>query len=238
MKLDDVLGDVEEYLTYIKEEGSTVLEVDRAVLDELGRIPKKTTASVSETVEGDDLQAVSDIISKCTKCSLSETRTHTVPGQGNPTPEILFIGEAPGADEDKQGLAFVGRAGQLLTKMIIAMGLTRDEVFIANILKCRPPENRKPTPEEIALCLPYLKKQIALLKPKVIIALGATSVHGLLNDATPISKIRGKWMEFEGIKLMPTFHPSYLLRNPPGAKKHVWDDLQEVLKVLGRKPNS
>lgn len=237
MSLNEVIGDLEEYLKYIKEEGTVVLEMDRAILDELGKVPKGAgAASASEVIEGNDLKTVSGIIAKCTKCSLSETRTNTVPGQGNPKPEIMFIGEAPGADEDKQGLAFVGRAGQLLTKMIIAMGLTRDDVFIANILKCRPPDNRKPTPEEAALCIPYLKKQISLLKPKVIIALGATSVHGLLDDNTPISKIRGQWMEFEGIKLMPTFHPSYLLRNPPGAKKKVWDDLQEVLRVLGKKP--
>lgn len=174
-------------------------------------------------------------IAGCTKCSLHKTRTRTVPGQGNARqPEIMFVGEAPGADEDEQGLAFVGRAGQLLTKMITAMGLTREEVFIANILKCRPPDNRPPTPEEMAICIPYLKQQIAAIKPKVIVALGATAVLGLLN-LTGIGQLRGKWQRFEGIELMPTYHPSYLLRNPV-MKKEAWQDLQAVLKRLGRTP--
>ena len=146
----------------------------------------------------------------------------------------MFVGEAPGADEDEQGLAFVGRAGQLLTKMIAAMGFKREEVFIANILKCRPPDNRPPTPEEMAICIPYLKRQIAEVQPKVIVALGATAVLGLLN-LTGISKLRGNWQTFEGIDLMPTYHPSYLLRNPV-MKKEAWSDLQVVLKRLGRTP--
>jgi DNA polymerase len=174
------------------------------------------------------------VIAGCRKCSLHQTRTRTVPGQGNPAPEILFVGEAPGADEDEQGLAFVGRAGQLLTKMIQAMGFERDEVFIANILKCRPPDNRAPLPEEMETCLPYLKEQIRLLKPKVIVALGATAVRGLVG-LEGISKLRGNWLQFEGIDLMPTYHPAYLLRNPP-AKKDVWLDLQEALRRLGRTP--
>lgn len=149
----------------------------------------------------------------------------------------MFIGEAPGADEDRQGLAFVGAAGQLLTKMIEAMGYTREQVFIGNILKCRPPDNRTPVPEEMATCLPYLKAQIALLKPKVIIALGATAVRGLTAISTGITKLRGTWLSFEGIDLMPTYHPAYLLyqRNLT-AKKQVWEDLKAVLKHLGRKP--
>ncbi len=225
MSFDDIIDDVETYLKYIKEEGTSVLEVERSTLDAMGRVP----------VNDENMKTVVEEISKCTKCSLSETRKNTVPGQGNPSPEILFIGEAPGADEDAQGLAFVGRAGQLLAKMIEAMGFTRDEVFIANILKCRPPENRKPSPDEMSVCISYLKRQIALLKPKVIVALGSTAVHGLVESDLKISELRGNWTEFEGIKLMPTFHPSYLLRNPPGAKKKVWEDLQEVLRHLGRK---
>ena len=180
------------------------------------------------------LAKIAGEVAVCTRCALHSTRTNTVPGQGNPRPEIMFIGEAPGADEDKQGLAFVGRAGQLLTKMIEAMGFTREEVFIANIVKCRPPDNRPPTPEEMDTCIPYLKRQIAQLQPKVIVALGATSVQGLLG-LTGITKLRGRWHTYEGIDLMPTLHPAYLLRNPP-AKKDVWADLQEVLKRLGRTP--
>jgi len=180
-----------------------------------------------------DLAGLAARIAVCTKCGLHATRTRTVPGQGNPHPELMFIGEAPGEDEDEQGLAFVGKAGQLLTKMIQAMGLTREEVFIGNILKCRPPGNRKPVPLEMDACMPYLKAQIAELKPRVIVALGATAAQGLLKTETSISHLRGHWHRFEGIDLMPTFHPSYLLRNP-AAKKEVWEDLQTVLRHLGK----
>jgi len=191
-------------------------------------------ATAAGNVENNMVRIATEI-SSCTKCSLHTTRIQTVPGQGNAyRPEIMFIGEAPGADEDEQGLAFVGRAGQLVTKMIAAMGFQREEVFIANILKCRPPDNRPPTPEEMATCIPFLKRQIAEVQPKVIVALGATAVLGLLN-LTGISQLRGKWLRFEGIDLMPTYHPSYLLRNP-AMKKEAWQDLQAVLKRLGRTP--
>ncbi|MCK5849835.1 MAG: uracil-DNA glycosylase [Kiritimatiellae bacterium] len=181
-----------------------------------------------------NLKTIEKAIVSCKKCGLHETRTKVVPGQGSAHPEIMFIGEAPGADEDKQGQAFVGRAGKLLTKMIIAMGYSRDEVFIGNILKCRPPANRKPMPDEMDTCMPYLKQQITALQPKVIIALGATAVQGLLQTSTGISKLRGIWTTFEGIPFMPTYHPAYLLRNP-SAKKDVWNDLKAALKHLGRK---
>lgn len=180
-----------------------------------------------------DLAEITRAVAACQKCALHETRIRTVPGQGSGAPEILFVGEAPGADEDQQGLAFVGPAGQLLTRMIEAMGYTREQVFIANILKCRPPDNRTPLPDEMATCLPYLKGQIALLRPKVIVALGATATRGLLGLTEGITRLRGKWLAFEGIPLMPTFHPSYLLRTP-SAKRDAWQDLQAVLKRLGR----
>jgi uracil-DNA glycosylase len=179
------------------------------------------------------LSAIAAAIAACTLCPLHATRTNTVPGQGNPHPDVLFVGEAPGRDEDLRGEAFVGRAGQLLTRMIAAMGYGRDAVFIGNILKCRPPNNRTPLPEEMQTCLPYLRRQIALLRPKVIVALGATAVKGLLDVQTGITKLRGRWHTFEGIALMPTFHPAYLLRNP-AAKHDAWRDLQAVLKHLGR----
>lgn len=184
---------------------------------------------------GASLRRIAAMIDGCRQCSLNVTRTRTVPGQGNPQPEVLFIGEAPGEDEDLQGLAFVGRAGQLLTRMIQAMGFTREEVFIANILKCRPPNNRPPLPEEMTVCLPFLKAQIAILKPKVIVALGGTAVKGLLQSELTISRLRGQWHTYEGIPLMPTFHPSYLLRNE-SAKKDTWEDLKQVLQRLGRHP--
>ncbi len=188
----------------------------------------KPTSPTSTT-----LKSIADRVAACRLCGLSATRTNTVPGQGHESPEIMFVGEGPGADEDAQGLAFVGRAGKLLTQMIEAMGYQREEVWIGNIVKCRPPNNRKPTMDEMNACLPYLKEQIAFLKPKVIVCLGATAVQGLLNDMTMITKLRGQWRTFEGIDTMPTFHPAYLLRNPP-AKREVWTDLKAVLEKLGR----
>ncbi len=197
--------------------------------------PARPAPSTVAMPANDSLEQIATEVAACTRCSLHAGRTRTVPGQGNPHPEILFVGEAPGADEDRQGLAFVGRAGQLLTKMIAAMGFDREEVFIANINKCRPPDNRAPTTDEMAACLPYLKRQIALLQPKVIVAMGATAINGLVEvpKGMGITKLRGTWLTFEGIDLMPTFHPSYLLRNPP-AKKPVWEDLKAVLHRLDR----
>ncbi|HMP77083.1 MAG TPA: uracil-DNA glycosylase [Kiritimatiellia bacterium] len=196
-------------------------------------IAKKPAAKSGDPVVG-GLADIAATVAACKKCRLCESRTNVVPGQGNPRPEIMFIGEGPGADEDAQGLAFVGRAGQLLTKMIEAMGLTRDEVFIGNIVKCRPPDNRTPMPDEMAACIPYLEQQIALLKPRVIVALGGTAVKGLFNqEKISITKLRGTWMSYQGIDTMPTLHPAYLLRNPP-AKHEAWEDLKAVLKHLGK----
>jgi DNA polymerase len=170
----------------------------------------------------------------CVKCGeLSRCRHSVVFGVGNPRAEIMFVGEAPGRDEDMQGEPFVGRAGELLTKIIVAMGFKREDVYIANVLKCRPPENRTPLPDEIANCLPYLLSQIELIKPKIIVALGATAVRGLLDVQLGITKMRGHWYTFRDIPIMPTFHPAYLLRNPP-AKKEVWEDMKAVLEKLGR----
>ena len=191
-----------------------------------------TNAPSSSSAE-EKLQRIAKTISNCTICPLCTERTNTVPGQGSSNPELMFIGEGPGAEEDKQGLAFVGRSGQLLTKIIEAMGFSRDEVFIGNIVKCRPPGNRAPMPDEMEACMPYLKQQIALLQPKVIVCLGATAVKGLLDTKVGITKTRGQWRTFEGIDTMPTYHPAYLLRNPP-AKKEVWEDMQEVVRHMGR----
>lgn len=180
------------------------------------------------------LEEIARRIAACRQCGLCKTRTHTVPGQGHAKPELMFIGEGPGADEDEQGLAFVGRAGQLLTKIITAMGMTREDVFIGNIVKCRPPGNRAPEPEEMEACIPFLKEQIDVLKPKVIVCLGATAVKGLFGvEPVGITKIRGQWRTYEGIEVMPTYHPAYLLRNPP-MKKDVWEDMKTVLRRLGK----
>ena len=183
----------------------------------------------------DTLASIAAEIAACQLCALAPTRKNVVPGQGALKPDVMFIGEGPGADEDEQGLAFVGRAGQLLTKMINAMGYSREQVFIGNIVKCRPPGNRVPTPEEMEGCIPYLKRQIAVIQPKLIVCLGATAARGLVNETMPIGKARGSWREFEGIPVMLTFHPAYLLRDPR-QKAPCWADLKAVLARLGKTP--
>ncbi|MCX5680017.1 MAG: uracil-DNA glycosylase [Candidatus Omnitrophica bacterium] len=167
----------------------------------------------------------------CKKCGLSKTRKNVVFGAGSDKAKLIFVGEAPGEDEDIQGLPFVGRAGGLLTKIIEAMGLKRKDVYIANILKCRPPNNRPPAPDEILACRDNLRKQIDMIRPKVICTLGKFASQTLLNTETPISALRGKFGNYNGIKVMPTFHPAYLLRNP-GDKKLVWEDMKKVMKEL------
>jgi DNA polymerase len=181
-----------------------------------------------------DRESLSDIctdLGDCTRCGLCESRTHIVFGEGSPNAQVVFVGEGPGFDEDKCGQPFVGAAGQLLTKIIAAMGLTREAVYIGNIVKCRPPNNRNPEPEEIRQCLPFLKRQLAVINPRVICALGSVAARALLNTKTPISRLRGRFYEFSGIPVMPTFHPAYLLRNPE-KKRDVWEDVQKIMKML------
>lgn len=178
-----------------------------------------------------DLGGLKDEVSACEKCGLAKTRKNVVFGDGSPLAKLMFVGEAPGEDEDIQGLPFVGRAGQLLTKIIEAMGLKRKDVYIANILKCRPPNNRPPEPDEILACRDNLRRQISIIRPKVICTLGKFASQTLLNTETPISALRGKFATYNGIKVMPTFHPAYLLRNP-GEKKLVWTDMQKIMKEL------
>lgn len=176
-------------------------------------------------------------IAACEKCELCRNIHNKVPGQGNPEADLMFIGEGPGADEDLQGLAFVGRAGQLLTKMIAAIGMTREEVFICNIVKCRPPQNRAPFPEEAAACMPYLRCQVGMVKPKIIVLLGATAARYILGDHIRITRDRGIWVEKKGVFFMPTYHPAALLRDE-SKKRDAWHDLQAVqqkMKELGMK---
>ncbi|MGH8014064.1 MAG: uracil-DNA glycosylase [Candidatus Binataceae bacterium] len=181
-----------------------------------------------------DLAALREFIGNCERCKLAPFRTNLVFGIGNPEAELMFVGEAPGAEEDLQGEPFVGRAGQLLTDIIErGMGMSRGEVYICNVVKCRPPENRNPEFDEVAACEPFLFRQIDLVRPRVIVGLGTFAVQTLLKVKTPISKLRGNWHEVRGVKLMPTFHPAYLLRNP-AEKRKVWLDIQEVMKELGR----
>ena len=183
------------------------------------------------------LTLVAETVRGCLACELAKTRRNTVFSRGNPAAELFFIGEGPGADEDETGVPFVGKAGQLLDKMILAMGYRLDDVYICNIVKCRPPENRKPAPEEIAACSGYLREQLMLVSPKVIVTLGATALEGLFGGPQGgITRVRGQWRVYQAkVPVMPTFHPAYLLRNPD-AKKDVWADLQAVLARLGKKP--
>jgi uracil-DNA glycosylase family 4 len=178
------------------------------------------------------LAAVRADIGDCTRCKLhAQGRTQIVFGVGNPDADLMFVGEAPGADEDQQGIPFVGRAGQLLTKIIEAIGLSRGDVYIANVIKCRPPGNRNPEPDEVETCEPFLFQQIDLIKPKVIVALGKFAAQALLRTLDPISRLRGRVYDYRGAKLIPTFHPAYLLRNP-SSKREVWEDMKLVKSLL------
>jgi DNA polymerase len=179
------------------------------------------------------LLAVRERLGECSRCKLAPTRTRLVFGVGSPEAALMFVGEGPGEDEDRQGEPFVGRAGQLLTKMIEAMGYRREEVYIANVVKCRPPGNRNPEPDEIEACEPFLRAQIDAIGPKVVVALGKFAAQTLLRETSPISRLRGRWFEYEGVRLMPTFHPAYLLRSPH-EKARAWEDLQLVMKELGK----
>lgn len=177
------------------------------------------------------LDRIRDILGDCRRCKLCQGRSTLVFGQGAPEPPVLFVGEGPGAEEDRTGLAFVGAAGELLTRMIAAMGLSREQVYICNVVKCRPPGNRTPDPDEIGTCAPFLRAQVQALRPKIIVALGRTPAQYLLRTAAPITRIRGTFGSWEGIPVMPTFHPAYLLRTP-SAKRQVWEDLKRVMAEL------
>jgi uracil-DNA glycosylase len=202
-----------------------------------GQGPQQPTSNKAQL-----LASVRERVCVCTKCAhLARSRTQTVFGVGNPDAEIMFVGEAPGADEDQQGEPFVGRAGQLLTKIVKAMGFAREDVYIANILKCRPDMpagsfgNRAPTPAEMQTCRPYLVEQINIIQPKVMVALGAVAVEGLLGTRGTMRDLRGRWHSYNGTPLMITYHPAYLLRNQsPSEKRKVWEDMLEVLDRLGR----
>lgn len=174
-------------------------------------------------------------IASCNKCRLCERRTHTVPGEGNPRADLLFIGEGPGRDEDALGRPFVGAAGQLLERMLAAIGLTRSDVYIANVVKCRPPGNRAPEPDEVAACMPYLRAQTALIHPRVIVLLGASAGKAVLGDQLRITRDRGQWVQRKGVWIMPTFHPAALLRDE-SKKRPVWTDLQQVRDKLAEMP--
>jgi uracil-DNA glycosylase len=210
-----------------------------------GVVPQPAATEVGHTLKGgplhgaplqmipaDALAMLKADIGDCTRCKLHGLgRTQVVFGTGNPSADLMFVGEAPGADEDEQGMPFVGRSGQLLTKIIEAIDLKREDVYIANVIKCRPPQNRNPEPDEINTCEPFLFRQIEVIKPKVIVTLGKFAAQTLLRTEDPISKLRGRMFDYHGAKLIPTFHPAYLLRNP-SSKREVWEDMKLVKKLL------
>jgi DNA polymerase len=253
---DQLLDNIQAFLEYKKEEGVQTLEISEETRSMLTPVnmepavkpvakpaPRRAAAPAPEPAAGTDVRVtgktveeIAKQISTCSACGLHASRNKTVPGEGNPnSPDILFIGEGPGADEDTQGRPFGGEAGQLLTKMIGAMGYTRENIFITNIVKCRAPGARIPSPEEISTCSAYLRAQIKLIKPKLIVALGKVAIEGLLNKPVAITRLRGTWCKYEGIDMMPTFHPGYLLKSP-GKKRETWADMQAVLAKLGKAP--
>jgi uracil-DNA glycosylase family 4 len=213
--------------------------ISSAEVQSLSTTESTTPLGENATPSTDSLAQISADLQGCTRCKLCEGRKTIVIGEGNPHAELMFIGEGPGENEDLEGRPFVGKAGQLLDKMIEAMGLKREQVYIANVVKCRPPGNRDPEPDEVQACAQFLFRQVSSIQPKVIVALGKFAAQTLLQSETPISRLRGNFHIYGGFKLMPTFHPSYLLRSP-SSKKEVWADLQLVAKELGieipRKP--
>jgi uracil-DNA glycosylase len=224
------LFELRAYLSWISERGDRMIAFAPAPREEVS--PAEATEPMPRKLPVVTLDSVREEIGDCTRCKLHKGRTNLVFGVGSPKARLMFVGEAPGEDEDKKGEPFVGKAGQLLTKMIEAMGIRREDVYICNTVKCRPPNNRNPEPDELASCEPFLKGQLAAVEPEVIVTLGKFAAQALLREATPITRLRGNWREYEGIPVMPTFHPAYLLRSPQ-EKGKVWDDLQQVMKKLG-----
>jgi uracil-DNA glycosylase family 4 len=195
-----------------------------------GEEPPATPAKASRT-DRPTLAEIREEMGDCQRCKLGRGRTNLVFGEGSPQARLMFVGEAPGAEEDLQGRPFVGQAGQLLNNMLNKLGLRREDVYIANVVKSRPPGNREPEPDEVAACLPFLIKQIESIQPRVIVTLGRVATHSLLKTTTPLTKIRGNWQKFQNIRVMPTFHPSYLLRFPKERHK-TWEDMQQVMEYL------
>ena len=230
----DLLGQIKMQLINSQEIGLDAPFLSKNSLNYLKKGPQLDVAPSAENFSCNSLKELEDFISDCDRCKLGKERKNIVFGEGSPDARLVFVGEAPGMEEDLTGKPFVGLAGKLLTDIIKAMDLTREKVYICNIVKCRPPRNRDPEPDEIDMCLPFLRAQISLIKPEAICALGRISVQSLVNRDMKITRDRGEWHEFMGIPLMPTYHPAYLLRYPQ-AKRQVWEDMQEIMKELGLK---
>ena len=232
-ELRHLARDLRRQLESLRAMGAYALHAEAPVLDEPVRPevdpgPPPATDPARRT-----LQVVRDEVGECTRCKLSTTRTKLVFGVGADETPLMFVGEAPGAEEDRRGEPFVGAAGQLLDRMIAAMGWTRETVYIANVLMCRPPGNRDPQPDEVSQCLPFLHRKIEVIRPRIIVALGKPATHALLSTTAPISALRGRFHDFRGIKVMPTFHPAFLLRQPD-RKRDAWSDLKLVIEDLER----
>lgn len=228
----DLVGQIKRQLRNSEDIGLDAPFLSTASLNYLERGPQLDMAASGENFCGDSLKELEGFISNCDRCKLSTERKNIVFGEGLADARLVFVGEAPGMDEDVTGRPFVGPAGKLLTDIIKAMGLTRDEVYICNIVKCRPPGNRDPEPDEIEMCLPFLEAQISLIKPEIICSLGRISAQSLIDKDFKITGHRGEWHDFMGTSLMPTYHPAYLLRYPQ-AKRQVWEDIQEIMLRLG-----
>jgi DNA polymerase len=225
MQLNEAFTQIERSLQYLSRLGCTGFDCSEKSI----RLLYTGFHETLEEIEAD--------LGDCRRCSLSKTRTRIVYGTGPSNARLMFVGEGPGYEEDQQGKPFVGVAGQLLTKIIQAMKMSRTDVYVCNVVKCRPPENRTPLPDEIAVCLPFLKRQIRSIKPSYICALGAVAAQSLLGVETPISRLRGRFYEAEGIRIIPTYHPAYLLRNPD-KKKEVWEDMKRLISEMQREKNA
>ena len=227
--MPDIRDQLAEHLKFFAELGASGFRRDPTW---------RSRESAEGTQSLETLASIREDIGDCTRCKLCTLgRKQIVYGVGNLHADLMFVGEAPGRDEDAQGIPFVGRSGQKLTQIIEAIGLTRDDVYIANVIKCRPPENRNPEPDEVEKCEPFLFRQIDTIKPKVIVALGTFAARSLLKTDAPISRLRGRVYEYRGAQLIPTFHPAYLLRNP-SCRREVWDDMKKVRALLDDRPSS
>ncbi len=223
-----MLRQVKDSLEYLAESGVTGFDCDPEALTILNRWGQPVqTRSRRET-----LTEIRNDLGDCRRCRLCRQRTHIVFGKGNPSARLVFVGEGPGGDEDRRGEPFVGPAGQLLTKIIEAMGMTREEVYICNVIKCRPPKNRNPEPDEVATCSPFLDRQLKAIRPEFICALGKFAAQYLSGTDQAISRLRGRFFEYRGIRVMPTYHPAYLLRNPV-EKRLVWSDMKRLMREMG-----
>jgi DNA polymerase len=228
----ELIASLQVYLEDLRESGVDALPFAASV--SRSSLPVETDRIAAAVVgTGETLEEIRDELGECSRCELGRSRTNLVFGVGNPHARLVFVGEAPGRDEDLQGEPFVGEAGKLLTRIIQAMGFERSEVYICNVLKCRPPGNRDPLPLEVEACSSFMLRQIKAIKPEVVVALGKFASQTLLQTKEIISRLRGKFHDYHGIPLMPTFHPSALLRDP-AKKREVWEDMQQVMKLLGK----